>query len=109
MAKAYITEYRGLRFDANGYSMAVPEEPPVATQVVDFTAGETKSALFNELTTVIRVHVDAICSRKVGKSTDTPTATTSDARMTAGQTEYLGVKGGSVSGLGQKISFISNT
>lgn len=100
MAKVYITEYRALRFDANNNGMAVPEEPPLAEQTVAIGGASAQSSAFNGSTTVIRVHTDAICSRAIGAN---PTATADTARMAAGQTEYLGVKGG------HKIAIITNT
>lgn len=96
MAVAYITEYHGLAMN-NLAHMAL--EPAIAAQVVAIGA-EAKSAAFNSETRYIRVHVDAICSVKIGLA---PTATTTDARLAASQTEYFGVKPG------DKISVISNT
>jgi hypothetical protein len=100
MAVAYITEFMQLMTDANGNMLAVPKHPPLATQTVAIGT-EADSATFDERTKFIRLHVDAICSYKIGDGD--PDATTSDARMAAGQTEYIGVQGG------HKISIISNT
>jgi len=50
----------------------------------------------------VRVHTDVICSIKFGTS---PTATTSTARMVAGQTEYFAVP----QGASYKVAAISNT
>lgn len=75
--------------------------PPVASQTVAIGGSSAQSAAFNSLTRIIRIHTDAICSVLIGGTN--PTATTSNARMTAGQTEYFVVQPG------QKLAVISNT
>lgn len=61
--------------------------------------GAAQSTAFGTYTTLIRVHCDGPCSILIGTS---PSATTSNARMASGQTEYFAVQGG------QQISVISN-
>jgi hypothetical protein len=105
MSKLYISEYARVT-QASGPGSAVvqaPEEPPVATQVVDFTSGVTQSAAFNAKTRFVRLHTDAICSVKFGVA---PTATVNDPRLAAGQSELRGVPG---DGSAAKASAIANT
>ena len=76
-----------------------PQYPPNAEQVLAISGSPTSSNPFQPQTTLIRVHTDAICSIEIGQS---PTATTSTARMAANQTEYFGVYPG------HSISVIAN-
>jgi len=105
MSKLYISEYARVT-QASGPGNAVvqaPEEPPVATQVVDFTSGATPSAAFNAKTRFVRLHTDAICSVRFAAN---PTATVNDARLAAGQTELRGIP---ADGSAAKVSAIANT
>jgi hypothetical protein len=105
MSKLYISEYARVT-QASGPGTAVlqaPEEPPLATQVVDFTSGAAQSAAFNAKTRFVRLHTDAICSVRFAAN---PTATTNDARLAAGQTELRGVP---TDGSAAKVSAIANT
>jgi hypothetical protein len=95
MATLYLTEYGS----AGEQRTQVAQTPRVAMQTVAIGA-EAKSAAFKPSTRLIRVHVDAICSIVISSD---PTATTSDSRMAAGDTEYFGVNPG------DKLSVISNT
>lgn len=92
MSKLYVAEYA--QGDAN-----CAKEPALVDTFVTFST-EAKSAAFNALTTFVRLHTDAICSIAFGKD---PTATTSNKRMVAGQTEYFAVESGF------KVSVIANT
>ena len=109
MTKLYVTEYCGLKLVSgpNGIPAQCPEEPPLAEQVVDFTSGAAQSNAFNVKTKFIRVHADSICSRLIGTN---PTATASKARMSADQTEYIGLPPDhGVGSTVYKISAITNT
>lgn len=114
MTKLYVTEYCGLKLVSgpNGVPAQCPEEPPLAEQVVDYSAGAAASAAFNAKTKFIRVHADSICSRLIAAA---PVATTAKARMSADQTEYIGLppdhgSGAALSGtVAYKISAITNT
>lgn len=98
MAKVYVSEYaRGTL--TSGSFMPSAEEPALASYVLD-TAGTHLSATFNADTRFVRVHTDGIISYKFGTA---PTATTSDMRMAANQTEYFGVV------KGHKIDVVANT
>ena len=98
MSKAYISEYAAMPQQQGNLKMITPE-PPVASQTVTFTTS-TQSAAFNTKTKWARIHVASIASYLVGAN---PTATTDNARMVAGQTEYIEVNAG------DKIAFVDNT
>lgn len=100
MAKAYVSEYHDIAVGARGLAQA-PQSPPLATQVVDFTAGVTATAnAFNAATRFVEIDVDAICSFAFAL---TPVATTSNQRVPAGSNRIYGVVPG------HKVSFIVNT
>lgn len=109
MATLYITEFQALgqaslptyASGPNGPSQAALQ-PPVAEQTVAIGGASAASAAFNASTSLVRIHTDAICSVEFGTA---PTATTSTARMVAGQTEYFGV----VPGQSLKVAVITNT
>jgi hypothetical protein len=105
MTKLYITEYARMSQSSGPGNTVVqaPEEPPLAEQVVDFSGGAAQSSAFNAKTRFVRLHTDSICSVKFGAN---PTATTSSARMAAGQTEHKGISG---DGSAAKVSAITNT
>src|SRR5437899_519412 len=99
MATLYIAEFTHINpGDAVGAQIA--KYPPLVEQVVVIGGGSLASAAFNNQTRFIRVHADAICSIAIAT---TPTATVTNGRLAADQTEYLGVNPG------DKIAVISNT
>jgi hypothetical protein len=87
----YITEY----YDIFGHAQ-VPLEPPVAKQTVAIGASSAQSAAFSPQTRIIRIHTDSVCSVSIGVGPTGPTATATDARMAANQTEYRGVSPGQI-------------
>jgi hypothetical protein len=95
-ADVYVTEYP--RNYTVTYQAVVT--PPLASQKIAITASSVQSAAFNASTTIIRVHCDAVCSVQIGGTN--PTATTSSARLAAGQTEYFMVTPG------DKLAVIEN-
>jgi len=99
MATLYIAEFRGIS-PAGPSGAQIAKAPPVVEQQVAIGGSHAESAAFNNATTVIRVHTDAICSILIGT---TPVAAATNARLAADQTEYFGVNPG------DKISVISNT
>jgi len=107
MATLYITEFQALGqaglptsgFGPNGPTQAA-QQPPVVDQTPLAIGAATQSAAFNAATTLVRLHADSVCSILFGAN---PTATTANARMAAGQTEYFGVLPG------MKVSVIANT
>jgi len=103
MTKLYVTEYASLAMPQVGGMLAqVPMEPPLAEQVLDYSAGHAESAAFNAKTTLVRVAPDSIASVVFGTA---PVAAVTNARFAAGQTEYRGVP----KGQSFKVSAITNT
>ncbi len=96
-ATVYIDEYT-----ANKPNTIYPAAltPPVAVQTVAIGGSSAQSAAFNARTVIIRVHADAICSILIGGTN--PTATATNARFIAGQTEYFLVTPG------DKLAVITN-
>ena len=99
MALLYISEYQGVAQVHGG--MSAPQEPALLDQTPLAIGGATQSNAFQASTKLIRVHCDAICSIVFGPAPQT--ATTSNKRLAANQTEYFGVIPGQV------LSVISNT
>lgn len=98
MSRLFVEEYATSALSFRG-GLPAAQQPPLATQVIDYTAGAVQSAAFNAKTTFVRIHCDASCSYSFGTN---PTATTSTARLPTGGTEYFGVNPG------DKVSAISN-
>lgn len=102
MSVLYITEYKSVAVASGaGGPLAVALEPPVTTQTVSIGAGSAASAAFNVNTHFVRLNTDETCSVKFGVS---PTATTSDERLAANQTEFFGI-----SQAGLSVAVIANT
>ena len=100
MATLYVTEYAKLGVGANGEA-AVPQEPPIAEQVVPITGVSTQSLAFNVATAFVRLHTDSVCSIEFGTA---PLATVFTARMAGNQTEYHGIPRGG----GYRVAAVSN-
>lgn len=96
MATLYVAEFATLGSSGAQVVMATP----LAEQVVAIGGSSASSARFGGATRFIRVHTDSVCSILVGAS---PTATTTQMRLSADQTEYFGVQPG------DKIAVITNT
>lgn len=79
-----------------------PQEPELNTQTVAIGASSTQSSALKNNTQMVRVHTDSICSVLFGNN---PTATTSNRRMVAGQTEYFRIPVDS----SLKVAVITNT
>jgi hypothetical protein len=102
MSVCYIEEYPSIGMtSANGPSQ-MAKEPSLVSQTVAIGAVAPSNA-FNVATTVVRIHVDAICSIKFGPAGTV--ATTSNKRLAANQTEYFEVPRGQ----NYIVSVISNT
>lgn len=97
MATLYVTEFSCITTD----HIQAAQEPELASQTVAISGASAASGAFSDTTRLVRVHTDSICSIKFGTS---PTATTSNRRMAANQTEYFGVP------MGQqfKVAVIAN-
>lgn len=98
MATLYVAEFERGR---NQYRN-VANAPPVAEQTIAISGSSTRIAVpFGPKTVEIRIKTDLICSIKFGDST--VTATTTNMRMSAEDTEYFSVQPN------QYIAVISNT
>lgn len=102
MAVLYITEYAELAIGPAGRVGQMPMEPFLAKQTVAIGGASVQSSAFNAKTRFVRLHTDAICSVAIDTS---PTATATDGRLAANQTEYRDV---SRLPLG-KVAVITNT
>ena len=90
MANLYIAEFKSVGSRTGGVIPA-PYGVPITEQKVSFTTS-TQSNHLNGQTSVIRVNVDAECHLSIGTN---PTATTSNMRLIADQTEYFTIPQGS--------------
>lgn len=99
MATVYISEFCDMLGLGKGLG-SLAKQPSIAEQTVAIGGGSVQSAAFNNGTTFIRVHTDAICSILIGEN---PTAVATKCRMAAGQTEYFAVRAG------HKIAVITNS
>lgn len=99
MALLDVTEMRDLPIDANGRTILCAKLPAIAQQQVTFTTSQASNA-FSADTRFVRVHTDSACRVAFG---DAPTATATDMRMAAGQTEFFAVPPGS------KIAAVTTT
>ena len=88
MGNIYITEYSRVGTVDHGGGIQAGMEPPLADQVVNYSATSTDSSNFNQDTRVIRVHTDAVCHVDIGSA---PNATTTKRRMAADQTEFFSI------------------
>lgn len=89
MATLYVTEYQRTAHDGAGYGVMTGVEPATRTQTV--AIGGSSAATSQPLAgRFVRVHADTACCIKFGSSG--VTATTTDARLAANQTEFFGVR-----------------
>jgi hypothetical protein len=87
MAICYISEYPG------GQPLGMPAsyEPSITDQTAAIGGASTQSAPFTGDTKMIYVNVDSVCSIVFGPN---PTATTSNKRMSANQSQFFIVQSG---------------
>jgi hypothetical protein len=99
MTTLYVTEYGSPKGDYN-----IPLGTPIGQQTVSISSASSTQATsaFQTNTHLIRVHTDSVCSIAISTN---PTATTSNMRLAANQTEFFGV---APSG-NLKIAVITNT
>lgn len=100
----YISEYATPRIN-RGSALGLPQDPPIAEQTVAIGAGSVQSANLNAKTRLVHLHADAICSIAIGTN---PTATATNRRMSAGQTQLIRVSPEAVAA-GLKLAVITNT
>lgn len=97
MATLYVAEFERPR----NQWVNIANAPPIAEQTISISGSSTQCAnAFNAKTAMIRLKTDAICSIVIGTN---PTATTTNMRMSAEDTEYFSVSPN------MKIAVISNT
>lgn len=101
MTKMWVQEYAGLAATAQGDSVAIPAEPPLASYEVDYTSGEAGGQVYNAATKFVTVQNDSICSVRF----DGVAATVTDKRLPAGS--YLTAGVGNAPG--GKVTAITNT
>lgn len=90
---AIVTEYQSAVINVGGTLVQVIQEPPLAEQTVDFTAGATATANpFKAATSIVRIKCNAAASLSIN-NTGTA-ATTANQVLGAGETEYKGVPPG---------------
>lgn len=102
MAVLYITEYADVLTSVNSQPVPIVLEPALAAQTVAIGGSSVQSSALNSKTKIVRVQTDAICSITFGTN---PTATSSNRRLSADQTEYFGVPANS----SYKVAVITNT
>lgn len=103
MGTLYVAEYAiSGPAQFSGSMPQAPHEPPLNEQTVSIGATSSQSNPFNSQTTVVRIHADSICSVLFGTN---PSATTSNQRFIAGQTEYKSVP----KGQGYIVAVIENS
>jgi len=92
MANLSITEFERLSRDVAGNLIPVGHQYSVTVQNVDYTAGSTQSAAFQDSTKFIRVVADTDVRILFGSN---PTAVAnSSILMASGSAEYFGVAPG---------------
>jgi hypothetical protein len=100
MSTLYIAEFTSLPFDAHGQPVMAPAMPPVAEQTVAISGSHAESTAFGGSTRFAQISCDVICSIAFGTA---PVATTSNQRLAANETRFVGVIAG------QKVSVVTNT
>jgi len=104
MALLTITEFVRQASDPMGGVFPAGEEPAIATQVVDFTAGEVKSATFNAKTSFIAIVADTAGNFLIGAS---PTAVADTSPIIPANVElHRGLLKNADQGSGLKLSVI---
>lgn len=91
MALLEVTELSELSKTGIGSQVMAGQMPWIAHQQVAIGASSAQSQAFSDTTRFIRIHTDVTCRVAFGNN---PTASSTSMRMTAGNTEYLGVTPG---------------
>lgn len=84
----FITEYASLARDTFDYMIPAGEEPAVANQSITISGTSAQSAAFNARTSFVMIHAQEATCLAWGTN---PTAVTSQQRIAAGETRYVGV------------------
>lgn len=103
MAILDVTEYaQASARQTAGNAPQIPQEPPLVEQQLAIGASSVQSAAFNASTTAIRLHCDVPCRLVFGLN---PTASGTNQRFAANQTEYKSVP----KGQSFKVAVIAST
>src|SRR5260221_3538035 len=107
MASLYVTEYPEIGVhQGTGVPVAfVPAAGPVQEQKLAIGGASVPSLAFKANSKIVRLHCDAICSVKFG-AIATVSASTTDPRMAANQTEYFAI---APDGVTTGLAVITNT
>jgi hypothetical protein len=92
--------YDNLARDNRGNVILTGMEPAIADLQVPIGATSVQSAPFPDSTLLVRVHTDNTCRIAFGEN---PTANSATKRMSAGSTEFFGVRPG------HKVAVIQST
>lgn len=90
MASIYVAEFSVFGVDPNT-GEALAKVPPITEQKVTYPAA---SSPFNVATRFVRIHNDATGGVSIAFGTGVASATTSNMRLAANQTEYFMVNAG---------------
>lgn len=101
MTKLYIREFDALGSTENSDSLYLVPADQVADQVVDFTAGVTPSAAFNDKTQFVELCSDSGCSILFGT---VPVAAATNWRLPGNVPKLVRIQ----QGLKYKVSAITN-
>lgn len=88
-----ITEYSDMVSTVRGAAQ-VPQDPPVAVQILALSASHQETAAFNILTKYIRIVVCGVDARIVNNTASPVADAATSERWIAGTTEFRGVSGG---------------
>lgn len=100
MSALYLAELNAIGGGGN-HPISGAQWPPVAEDVINIGGASTPSPVVNNTTTLLRINVDAACSIAIGINA---VATTQNARLSAGQTEYFSIPPNS----GYRVAVIAN-
>ena len=101
MPNVYLAEFVTVGGSSN-FNAAGAQIPPLAEQLVTISGSSVACTnAFNSRTLFVRVHADSVCSIAFGV---TPTATVTNMRLAANQTEYF-----AIGQPGYKVAVIQNT
>lgn len=108
MAVLYITEFVSQGVDLNGRQLPVAALPINSNQTLAVGGSSASSSSLQNNTQLVRLHTDTTCSVNVStvtSATGAVTATTTNFRMAANQTEYFNVPNNN----SYKVACISNS
>lgn len=101
MAILYVAELSAIGGGGN-HPISGAQWPPINEQIIVIGGGSANSTTLNNNTTLLRINCDSSCSIAIGLNA---IATTANARMSAGQTEYFSVPPNS----GYRVAVVFNS